>query len=163
MSLLCPRIKSCRNSIFCNLCVEYSKYLPAKSYPKKSRLGHKSKPGLDFEEEVAKLYNKIASRRPGSGSFWHLPGDVITPEILMEVKERGTKTSRGEKTISIHKDWLSKIESEARALGRKLWCLPFRYKGDDRTYAVIDFEDFVVLITEILTSGVDNNAEKRDV
>ncbi|AOQ24570.1 hypothetical protein MTAT_19130 [Moorella thermoacetica] len=151
--MLCPKIHSCRNSAYCATCENQSMYKSVEKPKPKLKTGKKKKKeGIAFEDKVAKTYNKIAQniakRRPGSGAVWYKPGDVVTPDILMEAKERGTVTAKGEKSISIKKDWLEKIERESWAAGKTFWCLPFHYKGDDRIYVVIDFEDLVTLVED---------------
>lgn len=148
--LLCPRIRTCQNTLWCHQCKDYSRYKPPLPPREGSRLTRKgNKAGAAFEKKVVEIYNKVARRRPASGAFWDKPGDVIAPDMLMEAKERGTRTSKGEKTISILKEWLLKVEREALAAGRHFWCLPFRFKGDDRVYAVVDFEDLVALVETV--------------
>jgi hypothetical protein len=113
------------------------------------------KEGIDLEKSVVKRYNSHinnpdgATRRPGSGAFWTFPGDVATPDALFECKERGTTTGRGEKTISIHKEWLTKIEAESIQAGKSYWALPFRYKEDSKIYIVKDYEEELNMIKQI--------------
>lgn len=71
--------------------------------------------GLRFEQEVADLYNSCvganeARRQRGSGAQWFRPGDVLTPEFLIECK----KWSRP----IVKKEWLEKVEDDALAYGR---------------------------------------------
>jgi hypothetical protein len=114
----------------------------------------KEKEGMGFEKRVTKRYNKAinkthdsARRRPNSGAIWSMPGDVVTEEgFLFECKERGTVTSRGEKTISIHKEWLDKVSTEAVG---KYWALPFGFKGSDDVYIVKDYNTELDMIQTI--------------
>jgi len=129
----------------CAVCNNYDKYKPPAAVQKKSKLSRKGKKGMDFEEKVVDVYNK-ARRQPASGAFWNKPGDIITPEMLMEVKERNIVNSKGEKSITIKKEWLEKIKREAYGLGRPFWCLPFRFGNDEDIYVVIDFQDLLALI-----------------
>lgn len=148
---LCPKIRSCRNSAYCNACIGFNLYSPIKikSAVKKQNQGRikGEKQGLEAEKKVVKRYNKVAEiarRTPASGALSQ-KGDAVTPEMLMEVKERGTLTARGEKQIAIKKDYLTKAEAEAYGSGR-FFCLPFKFKGDNRIYAVVDFDDLVFLV-----------------
>lgn len=140
------RFKECQKNNLCHLCDGERLYTPPKKY--KKPLKKKKKEGMDFEKRVAKKYNKsvgqsaksdTARRRPNSGAIWSLPGDIVTRDALFEAKERGTRTSTGEKTISIHKEWLEKIAEEARGAGKQYWFLPFGFKDDKSIYLTTDF------------------------
>jgi hypothetical protein len=115
------------------------------SKTRKEKVHRIKKEGLDLEKEVAKKYNKFvqskkkqlnkpsfsnntARQQIGSGSLWFAPSDVVTEEELIECKERGTTTSKGEKTISIQKKWLDKVKKESFLANKKSWYLTFRYK-----------------------------------
>lgn len=95
----------------------------------------------------AKVYD--AKRQANSGATWHSKGDIITEDYLMECKERGTINSRGEKTISIPKEWLVKQEKEAIQENRPYWLLPFHYKGDDAIYVIKPFDQEIEMYHEI--------------
>lgn len=90
-----------------------------------------------------------AKRQINSGAMWHSKGDIKLDHALMECKERGTKTARGAKTISIPKEWLDKQEKEAFQEQREYWYLPFGYKGDDAIYLVKPFDHELELIYEL--------------
>ncbi|HLO11159.1 MAG TPA: hypothetical protein VK190_02760 [Pseudoneobacillus sp.] len=119
----------------------------------KSTLSRRKKPkeGMAFEKRIVKAYNKSSSkrdsgfdaarRRPNSGAIWSLPGDIVTEDALFEAKERGTRTSSGEKTISIHREWLEKIREETiEKTSKQYWFLPFSFKNDKGIYVATDFE-----------------------
>lgn len=100
-------------------------------------------------KETSVALNKTpAYEQINSGAIWHLPGDVVTEEALMECKERGTLSAKGEKQISIKKDWLDKIAEEALASG-KAPLLPFGFKNDDEIYAIATFDLWLELIHTI--------------
>ncbi|UOE58188.1 hypothetical protein [Cytobacillus oceanisediminis] len=90
-----------------------------------------------------------AKRQSNSGALWYAKGDIKTQDYLMECKERGTVNARGEKTISIPKDWLTKQEKEAFQENRPFWILPFRYKNDDSIYLVKSFDQEIEMYQEI--------------
>lgn len=94
-----------------------------------------------------KVYD--AKRQVNSGAVWHSKGDIITEDYLMECKERGTVNARGEKTISIPKEWLVKQEKEAMQENRPYWLLPFHYKGDDTIYVIKPFDQELEAYHEI--------------
>lgn len=90
-----------------------------------------------------------AKRQPNSGAMWHSKGDIRVEHALMECKERGTVNGRGEKTISIPKEWMVKQKLEAFQEGKDFWYLPFGYKNDDEVYLIKSFDHEVEMIQEI--------------
>jgi hypothetical protein len=90
-----------------------------------------------------------AKRQVNSGAMWHSKGDIKLDHALLECKERGTVNARGEKTISIPKEWLDKQAIEAVKEKRDYWYLPFRYKGSDEIYIVKPFDHELELIQRI--------------
>jgi hypothetical protein len=155
----------CENNAMCYLCdgerlYKKPKWMVTKEkQEEKKRLGirKKKKEGMDFEKRVAKKHNKAKSsdryddarRRPNSGAIWSLPGDIVTKDQLIECKERGSTTSRGEKTISIPKAHLDKVKEEAYMAKKDIWYYIFSYKGSDEIYLVKDYDDELRMIQEI--------------
>ena len=90
-----------------------------------------------------------ARRQPNSGAMWFAKGDILLDHALMEVKERGTKNARGEKTISIPKEWLTKQAEEAFQEGREFWYLAFAYKNDDEVYVIKTLDHEIELMKEL--------------
>lgn len=147
----------------CFKCFNYSMYkapkvrqgLRAKSVPTKE-----VKQGMDFENRGTKKYNhavkaaKDAARRQiASGALSHALGDMITEEALTaslaEFKERGTVSARGEKQITIKKEWLDKLEWEAKQMNREYYFLPFTFKGSDKDYVAMDYEILLSYVQNI--------------
>lgn len=89
-----------------------------------------------------------ARRQFGSGNKWYAPGDIVDNILLLEAKERDQITTRGERYISIHKEWIEKIISEARGTGRYPG-LVFRFKGDNNSYAIMEFDALCEMVHEI--------------
>lgn len=90
-----------------------------------------------------------AKRQANSGALWYAKGDIKTQDYLMECKERGTLNARGEKTISIPKEWLTKQEMEAFQENRPFWVIPFRYKNDNTIYMIKSFDHEIEIYQEI--------------
>lgn len=103
-------------------------------------------------DSVDKLNNlptlKSAKRQTGSGNKWYAQGDIVTDSFLLEAKERNQISASGEKHISIKKEWLEKIIMEATISG-KYPGLIFRFKNDDSSYAVMEFDNLCQIIHEI--------------
>ena len=113
----------------------------------------------DLEQAVAdrinalpttKQYNetRTARRQVRSGAIWFMPGDVADTVILAECKERSTVTAKGEKTISIPRLWLDKLDEEAKLVG-KYPTFAFRYKDDVNIYSINHFEVLEEMVLEI--------------
>lgn len=160
--------KTCMKSNLCHLCDGERLFTEPKwvvrkrkeEERKKARLPRKKKEGMDFENSASKAYRETVyadrrknsvSRRPGSGSIWSMPGDIITESELIECKERGTVSSKGVKTISISKEQLCKIKHEAYHANRDVWYYLFRYKGDTDIYLVKDYDDELAMLQQIQT------------
>lgn len=108
-------------------------------------------------------FNTKATRQPNSGAMWYAKGDVKLSHALMEVKERGTKNARGEKQITIPKEWLTKQADEAFQERRSYWYIAFAYKGDDDVYIVKPYDHEIELITQLETLQKENEDLKRQL
>ena len=156
----------CKNNNKCHLCdgvrlFKKQDYLVRKEKEQLKRqqkkdINYKRKPkeGMAFEKRVVKRINQhsaekpTARRRPNSGAFWNMPGDIVTATDLLECKERGSVTSRGEKSFTIQKDWLDKVRAES-ILAKKDWALPFTFKGTQDIYVIKSFEDELAMRQEL--------------
>lgn len=158
--------KVCENSNLCHLCdgerlYKEPKWMVRQKKEKERRKKKKyktKKEGMSFEKKVSKRYNKKftydnkesnAYRRPGSGSIWSMPGDIVTENELIECKERGSTTSSGKKTISIPKEHLEKVRDEAFLEGKDVWYYIFGYKKSDDIYLVKDYNDELAMLQQI--------------
>ena len=103
-----------------------------------------------------------AKRQPNSGAMWHAKGDITFEHALMEVKERGTVNSRGQKTISIPKEWLDKQADEAFQEGKPFWYLAFAYKGSEDVYVIKPYDDEIEMVSELRRLQAENKT-LRDI
>lgn len=147
----------------CFKCFGYSLYKPHKvrqGLRPKSQTKKEVKEGMDFENRGTRKYNQTmkiakeaARRQLNSGAMAHALGDMITEEeltaSLSEFKERGTTSASGQKQITIKRDWLEKLEWEAKQMGKDHYFLPFTFKGSDKDYVAMDFEIFMSYIQMI--------------
>lgn len=104
----------------------------------------------ELEQHSANILNAVptfreAKRTIRSGALWFQPGDVIDEKLLLECKERGTVTAKGEKTFSILKNVLDKVIEEAKS-SHRFPGLVFRYKDDSESYVVQPFNDLIHLV-----------------
>lgn len=144
----CRSKEVCRNfNIRCLVCNNQNQF-KAKKYLNQNQLRKtpsKKKKGMDFEEQVAVKYNKyLAKRKPLSGGIEGFEGDVETILTLIECKERD-QTSRGEKSISIKRKWLERIESEALK-HNKLPILVFGFKDGLDEYFTMKYDYLLELL-----------------
>ena len=156
----CSESRKCLNfEAQCYRCNDYSLLKLAKDKnkpkPRKSLIHDKDKDKSwkNFEQDSVNKLNNIptireARRQSGSGNKWYAPGDIVDDILLLEAKERNQITTTGEKYITIKKEWLEKIIKEA-ASSNKYPGLVFRFKGDDNSYSIIEFNDFCQIIHEI--------------
>lgn len=119
------------------------------------------------EQMVNKLNNPVpiqqARRSRGSGNTWFEKGDVLDEIVTMECKERkGSLLKSGEKSMSIKKDWLDKSKEEASHNDRVM-ALPFRFKGDDNTYIIMESSSIIELINTLKAYQRDNDAKSREM
>lgn len=160
----CVYLDECANANkSCFKCFNYSMYKPPKEIKRgirsKSLNKKEVKEGMDFENRGTRKYNKavtgakdVARRQIASGALSHALGDMITEEeltaSLSEFKERGTKDAKGQKQITIKREWLEKLEWEAKQMGKSYYFLPFTFKGSDKDYVAMDFD---ILLSYIQT------------
>lgn len=168
----CEYFSRCKNTSRCMLCgpsqhlLELPEDKARKAYRAKANdnvtTALEDNSGATLESYVRDQLNNVPTRREyesrrqaGSGNIWFMPGDVVDSVILAECKERHQLTTSGGKQITITKLMLDKIREESKILQRYP-ALPFRFKGDDRTYIINEFEVLVEMIHEIKVLRYDN-------
>lgn len=88
--------------------------------------------GIRFEQHIVDLYNAHsptgrAGRQRGSGAQWFRPGDILTPEFLIE--------SKGWKKPIVQVDWLQKVLKESFAYPSRVPVLVV--KAEKRIWAIL--------------------------
>ncbi|MNP12121.1 hypothetical protein D3C76_1043410 [compost metagenome] len=177
----CEYYQRCKRSTDCLMCGPDKRLL---TLPEdKGRKQHRAKAvqntvtsvtnntGATLEDYVRDNLNNVptireywAKRQAGSGNIWFMPGDVADTVLLAECKERLETNSKGEKQITITKLMLDKITGEAKMLS-KYPALPFRIKGDDKTYIINEFGVLCEMVHEIKVLRHENQvvAQERDM
>jgi hypothetical protein len=126
----CPRYSECANAdMKCHICRNFNCFKTGASRGK----------GARAEKQVVKIRNTKAHLRRGSGAAAHAKGDVIDDQALHESKSGYTRVNaKGQKTFSLKRDWLVKIEPEALAEGR-MGLLEIKFDGtpDDEVWVVL--------------------------
>jgi hypothetical protein len=149
----------------CFKCFHYNMLKPIKEIKRlqpKSDRRKERKEGMAFEKRGTKQYNQavaaaraVARRQIASGALHFALGDMITEEeltaALAEFKERGSVDAKGNKQITIKKEWLDKLADEAREMGRDYYFLPFSFKGGDKDYVVLEYNILLSYIQTIQT------------
>lgn len=144
----------CQKNALCHLCDGERLYSPPKEHKPLKRSGpKKKKEGMDFEKRVVKKWNQAGSnearRRPNSGAFSNLPGDIATPQDLMECKERGSASAKGEKNFTIELNWILKVQRETASCGKLNWYIPFSFKNYEEVFLIKSFDHELELLQTI--------------
>jgi hypothetical protein len=165
----CVYKQECANAgTSCFKCFDYGMFKAVKAPSKlqtKSPYRQEKKAGMNFENRGTRRYNQavasaknVARRQIASGAKHWALGDMITEEkltaALAEFKERGTVNAKGEKQITIKREWLEKLADEARQMNREFYFLPFSFVGDDKDYVVMEYDRFLAYI-QIIQSLVE--------
>jgi hypothetical protein len=156
----CER-EDCRNykTPACRRCMNYSLYRQvSKPGLKKERKSQKE--GMSFQRKVQQRHDSAMSKSRqclNSGALWFDPGDIITERDLIECKERKLN-SRGEKSFTITKEIINKIEEEAGY--SRSGIVAFGFKGDDEIYCIAKYDLWLALIQE--NESLKNLIKEKD-
>jgi hypothetical protein len=129
----CPKQKECANAgAKCGYCRNLNCFKSGSSTGK----------GQRHEKKIVKAINTRARLRGGSGSAAHAKGDVIDDGALFEGKSGYAQVnSKGQKTFTLKRHWLTKIENEALAEGRMpVLAIHFDGAPDDEIWAIVRLE-----------------------
>lgn len=80
-------------------------------------------------------------RQPNSGATAFRKGDVIDELFCLECKTSVSDVS----SMSIKKEWLTKIKEEAFAMGRRFSAVVFNFGPQQENFYIIDEETFIKL------------------
>lgn len=150
----------------CYLCFERDQhYLSGtkKVMPKKAKPS--ARKGAQFEANNSNLNNEIllggSRNTPNSGAGMIKGDEEIRGLIntMEELKEQNSTTSKGAKTFTIHKEWLTKLKREAEAANKEFYYLKFVFGKDD--VAINDY--YVIIDKDQLMSMIKTMWEDRKV
>lgn len=122
----------------------------------------------DLEQKVADKLNRIptikeARRSRRSGALEFETGDIVDSILHPECKERKGRTLKtGEKSFTVQKLWLEKAKHECENNDKKM-CLPFRFKGDNNIYVIMDINDLTDLSTTLKSYAIDNETKEKEI
>lgn len=130
-------------------------YVSTTKVPAKKKAKETKRKGSKFEAVNSNNNNAIlmgSSPTPNSGAG-HIKGDeriVGYLSIMEELKEQNATTSKGAKTFTIHKEWLDKLDREARAENKEFWYLKFAFSTEDAInsthYSIIDVPQLMSMV-----------------
>ena len=101
------------------------------------------------EKHIAKALN--GDRTPNSGATMFAKGDIKLNKFLLECK---TKMKPSD-SISIHKEWLDKLNTESLFMGKPYSALAFNFGPDEDNYYIINEELFETLINYLDSNDVE--------
>ena len=145
----------------CTLCFQQAYYVPVKQKTKKTYTGKNSnRIGARFEKENHAANQKLlasSNLTPNSGAG-KIKGDEQISGIIHVMEELKTKVkpklARGSETFTIHKEWLEKLDREARVENKEFWYLKFRFNEAES-------DTYIVLNQDIIMSMIKTMAEDR--
>ena len=171
----CEFKNRCLNSNNCFRCYNFNLLkLPEDKFKKKQRKIFDNKKANaensweGLEEDMVRELNNVPSivearRSRGSGNTWFEKGDVLHSILKLECKERtGNELKGGDKSISIKKSWFTKATEEAVSDDR-IMALPFRFKGDDINYIIMEASNIIELVNMIRSYQQDNDIKAKEI
>lgn len=143
----------------CHLCVvqDYH-YAPPKqrkaSGMNRSAAKESGRKGAAFElrnhHENQNMISGATTRMTPNSGAGQVKGDQEIQgiiNIMEELKEQNQTNARGEKTFTIHKEWLEKLNREARAANKEFWYLKFSFaKSDHDTFIVVESDTIMSMV-----------------
>ncbi len=107
-----------------------------------------SKAWKSLERRIAKKFGTYRTPLSG-GSSRHTASDTLHPELYIEIKQCGARTAKGQKQITIKKEWLDEILVEGKK-EEKVPFLAFQFKGDTtgRVWSILPIEVMEMLYHE---------------
>lgn len=150
-----------KDSNYCILCVDNSKFTMKKTYAcnwslkkntnkKSNRMGSQAEM-INHQNNVDTITSNMT---PNSGAGKVKGDEQIRGlvNIMQEVKTQEITRARGHSQFTIKREWLDKLEREAPLENMEFWYLNFSFKdNDEKMYTVIDskqMRDMVATIVE---------------
>ena len=166
----CEYYNSCLNNSKCYRCFDKKllkqKNVKLKTYKSSTAADRNKKNSWEYlEQDVTNKLNKVptiteARRALASGALPFEKGDIVDTILHPECKERtATELKSGEHSISVKREWLEKAKNECK-MNSKTMCLPFRFKGDENVYCIIDMDDLAELVC-LMKSYIQDNELKE--
>lgn len=149
----------------CNICFDGAQYVrmkkPKKTYRLQKHSSYSNRKGARFEQKNHQLNqaylqsDTYSAMTPNSGAG-RIKGDEEIRgliNIMEECKTRTVVQARGKEQFTIKKEWLSKLDKEARQANKEFWYLKFSFhEAEDDIYCVVDAN---VLLSMVQTLQAD--------
>lgn len=129
------------------------------------------RPGTGFEIKShvrnVDMVNDVSSRMTPNSGAGKVKGDeeirgIIN--IMEELKQQNKLLSRGDKSFSIKRSWLEKLEKEGREANKEFWYLRISYGEEDpKSYVVIDEEMLDSMVYTIIDDRRKHNEIKTKI
>ena len=167
-------IDDCINEEQCYLCIDSSKYIPAKkkqygikkNYNKQTkRIGSVSE-NIAQQQNQATIDNVCSSRLTINSGAGQEKGDAwITGlvEIAQEVKTQLITRAKGHKSFTIQREWLEKLNRESQAANKEFWWLVFSFKeNDEQQYVIAESQVFQDMVATLVHDRkISKEADKK--
>lgn len=154
----------CQNiDIKCHLCSSKDfHYKPTKIKQKKTKMKDSKRQGSAFEVRNHNNVQDVLVRPTPNSGAGSVKGDEEIKgiiEIMEELKCSNKTTARGAKTFTLHKEWLKKLDREAKEANKEFWYLKFAFGDhDEETFVAIDS---VIIMSMVKTMVEDRKALKK--
>lgn len=160
----------------CELCFESSWYLAPKTKPKPIQKrnvnkGNSKRMGSKFEDNNHKsnatmVQDLVSSNMTiNSGASFQKGDEQIRGiiNIMEELKTQQPDRARGHKQFTIKREWLDKLDREAKVEGMEFWYLKFAFCDTDTdSYTVIDTTQMMSMVeTIIYDRKIAKEADKK--
>ena len=99
-------------------------------------------------KQEKRLAAKLDGRRVPLSGGGGIAGDVLAAYVIAECKTSHRLDTQGEKVMTLHKSWLTKIEAEARMEGKPFAITEIRFKGDRTSWTLMNTDALVALLNE---------------
>lgn len=135
----------------CDFCIRGMRYLQKKKKDNIKYARSNGRKGSAFEAENhnsnAELLSGAFSRLTPNSGAGNIKGDEEIQGIISCMEElKDGYNSRGENSFALQKDWLDKLEREAKKADKEFWYLKFRFKNQKKYYVTIDSDQFMGLL-----------------
>ena len=148
----------------CYLCFIEDQYYTSNIKIKEPKKAKETKrKGSKFEAVNSNNNNAIllgVSRpTPNSGAGYIKGDEQICGLVntMEELKEQNSVNAKGEKTFTIHKQWLDKLSREAKAENKEFWYLKFCFSTQD----ALNLIHYVIIESDMLMSMIKTMWEDR--
>ena len=155
----------------CAICPDRAYFSPIKTRVKKTYTGKKSnRMGAKFEAKNHEANEKLltsSNLTPNSGAG-KIKGDEQITGLVRIMEELKThikpKTARGDKTFTIHKEWLKKLDKEAPSENMEFWYLKFKFlETDPDTYIAINEEILMSMVKTLVEDRRKANLAQKAI